>query len=813
MIPENLCPNCFEDRAPGTVCAACGWSATSQPESPFYLWPGTVLKEQYVIGKVLGHGGFGITYLGWDLNLARRIAIKEYFPAGVAARMTGNPSVFPHSKKFENEYRWGLERYLEEARTVARFQNHPFIVWVQNFFSLHGTAYLILEYLEGATLDTCLKEWGRLDFATTFRVMMPVMDALREVHSVGLLHRDISPDNIFILHNGQIKVIDFGAARYALGQQSQNLSVILKHGYAPPEQYEMRGDQGAWTDVYAVAATMYRTMTGEIPPPSPDRQANDKLQPPSAKGATIPAAQEAALMKALSLRPAERYRDMPSFLAALRSGEQPASVHWQALVEKTIPTGDTGKFKMTGPGSWQEKQRAEEQKRQSQHPQPQPQPQPLPQPVPPPKPKPWLIWALVAAICFVVVAGGAVVYRLMNPEPKIETFSISPTEIDAGQEATLTWAASGVKRVILDGIGPQDVRGSLTVKPTQSRKYRLIAGMIDSWVEVTVRPPVSPPPVNPDNGDNTDNVTPPVVHEEPEKRDNNVTPPPSNVQVTRCQIQPAVVHPGESARLIWETRGAQSVWLEPDHRQLQLSGAIDFRPQRSLTVQILAKAAQASATCSASVVVEAGQTPPVQRPAELSIVNFSASATQVPPGQRVMLSWQILNSTGARIEPLVGPLQNSSGQTAVVVQQSTRFVLTAFNAQGQQATRVVDVAVMGNVTPPQPSGRLSLEAIHHHSGWRFDLRNFRWEAPGRNNVCRGFITAANGTIAFHGSSNDGFAVPYSEVDEVAVNPDVNLGGNRVFLVRLKSGKKYNFLTRTPIEQAVAAIRQAVGMKP
>ncbi|MGJ5817854.1 serine/threonine protein kinase [Paludibaculum fermentans] len=802
MIPGNLCPSCFEQRDPSVPCPVCGWSATSQPDSPFYLWPGTILKEQYVIGRVLGHGGFGITYLGWDLNLARRIAIKEYFPAGVAARMTGNPSVFPHSKKFENEFRWGLERYLEEARTVARFQNHPFIVWVQNFFSLHGTAYLILEYLEGATLDECLKQWGHLDFATSLRVMTPVMDALREVHSVGLLHRDISPDNIFILHSGQIKVIDFGAARYALGQQSQNLSVILKHGYAPPEQYEMRGDQGAWTDVYAVAATMYRTMTGEIPPPSPDRQAKDTIQPPSAKGASIPKAQEAALMKALALRPADRYRDMPSLQAALRDGEASSTVHWHELVEKTIPTGDTGKMKMTGPGGYQEKLKAEELRRQQEKQQEQ-------------KKKPLLIWGLVAAISLVLLAGGTVVYKLLNPEQKIERFDAEPTEVEAGQEVKLTWAAVGVKRVILDGVGPQDVRGSLIVRPAQTTKYRLIAGLVDSWVEVKVKPPEVKPPVdNPDSGGGGGGGTGP-----PGPGPDNSSkpqPPVSHVQVTRCEIQPPVVRPGQMAKLIWETRGADSVWVEPDHRQLQLSGSIDFKPSRSLSVQIVAKASQASATCTASVTVEAGQTPP-QPSGEVSIQSFNAFPFRLQAGQRVTLSWQASNATGVRIEPGVGSFPQASGQTQVVVQQSTRFILTAFNAQGQQATRVVDVNVVQGDVPPQPQPQpqprqLSLEALHHHSGWRFDLRNFHWEAAGRTNVCRGFIVAANGTLTFRGSNNDGFSVPYSEVAEVSVNPDVNMGGSRVFLIRLQSGKKYNFLTRTPIEQAVAAIRQAIGLK-
>ena len=156
-----------------------------------------------------------------------------------------------------------------------------------------------------------------MDWAIAMRVLTPVMDALREVHRAGLLHRDISPDNIYLTRSGQVKVIDFGAARYSLGQHSKNLSVILKPGFAPPEQYQTRGNQGPWTDVYATACTFYRAITGEVPPPAPDRMAKVELVPPSQLGANVDAAGEQALLRALALDPADRFAGMEEFHKAL----------------------------------------------------------------------------------------------------------------------------------------------------------------------------------------------------------------------------------------------------------------------------------------------------------------------------------------------------------------------------------------------------------------------------------------------------------------------------------------------------------------
>lgn len=335
----NLCMGCMELKGSEEVCAKCGFKEGTPPDSPLHLRPRTELHGQYLVGKVLGHGGFGITYLGWDLNLERKIAIKEYMPSGVAVRTGVNSEVIPFSGELRKDYEYGLERYLDEARTVARFQTHPSVVWVLNFFRANGTAYLVMEYLEGATLDRFLESNdGKTTIDMMLTVMVPVMDALHAVHQQGVLHRDISPDNVYITRNWAVKVLDFGAARYALGQKSRNLSVILKEGYAPVEQYHSKGNQGPWTDVYACAATIYRGLTGKIPPASLDRLQHDELVPPSELGVELSPVQEAAILRALSVQPDRRFATMEGFKLAI-TGAGP--VEETAPVPKTWSSDDT----------------------------------------------------------------------------------------------------------------------------------------------------------------------------------------------------------------------------------------------------------------------------------------------------------------------------------------------------------------------------------------------------------------------------------------------------------------------------------------
>jgi serine/threonine protein kinase len=316
MNLETMCVSCLEDDSGSTICPKCGSPFHPTVSNTLMLPPRTVLRDQYVIGRALGHGGFGITYLAWDIGLQTRLAIKEYMPNGIAGR-TGQSKVLPFSDITKPEYEWGLERFLEEARVLKKC-NHPHIVAVDTVFRDNGTAYLVMEYLEGMTFEELLRRrGGTIPFEEALRIMLPVMDALSAVHAENILHRDVSPDNIYIPRTGKVKLIDFGAARNALSQRSRNLSVIMRGGYSPEEQYRSNGIQGPWTDVYATAATLYRAVTGKVPPASIDRLAADTLESPSQLGVSIPASAEIALMKGLAVRAGDRFQSMEDFKSAL----------------------------------------------------------------------------------------------------------------------------------------------------------------------------------------------------------------------------------------------------------------------------------------------------------------------------------------------------------------------------------------------------------------------------------------------------------------------------------------------------------------
>jgi serine/threonine protein kinase len=283
-----------------------------------YLPQGTILHNRYVIESLLGHGGFGITYVAHDQVLKVRVAVKEYLPRQLATRGEGRTQVSVYSGEARQQYDYGLRKFMEEAQSVARFAHHPNVVSARDYFAANGTAYMVMEYVEGVTLKEYLaKKGGRIPFEEARGIMMPVMDALREVHQAGMLHRDISPDNIYITTSAQVKILDFGAARYYTGEQSKSLSVILKSGYAPEEQYRSSGKQGAWTDVYAVGATLYKALTGKTPPDALDRLAEDTLVPPSRLGAVIPPEAEQALLQALAVNAGQRLQSMGEFQQAL----------------------------------------------------------------------------------------------------------------------------------------------------------------------------------------------------------------------------------------------------------------------------------------------------------------------------------------------------------------------------------------------------------------------------------------------------------------------------------------------------------------
>lgn len=318
MDSKELCTNCFAKKGDNQTCPECGFQGYVETGPTPYLKAGTILENKYLIGQILGQGGFGITYLAWDINLSVKLAIKEYFPQQFATRESGKTMVSIFSGSLGNHYSYGLEKFLMEARTLAQFEGHPNIVSVRDYFQANGTAYFVMSYVEGLTLKQYLNNaGGTIPYQQAKNLIMPVLDALKEVHAVNVLHRDISPDNIFINEKGQIVLLDFGSARQAFSDKGKSLSIILKPGYAPEEQYRSKGNQGPWTDIYAVAATFYRLITGWQPPEALERLTDDKLVPPSRIGTDLDETEEQAILKALSIRAEDRYQKVEYFQAAL----------------------------------------------------------------------------------------------------------------------------------------------------------------------------------------------------------------------------------------------------------------------------------------------------------------------------------------------------------------------------------------------------------------------------------------------------------------------------------------------------------------
>jgi serine/threonine protein kinase len=316
---------CMRDKGDARVCSECGFEEGTAPERPGQLWPRTILSDKYVIGRVLGQGGFGITYLARDLLLDRKLAIKEHFPREICTRGRDEHTVQPLSARQNDEYTYGLKKFVEEGRALAGFYDHPGIVLLLDFFEANGTAYIVMAYVAGMTFKQYLQNHGgKIGFGPALDIITPVMDALREVHRRGMLHRDVSPDNIYINEKKEVKILDFGSTRYAVREFSQVPAV--KWGYSPIEQYGQAGKQGTWTDVYATAATLYRAITGQDPPDAPDRLKADPLIPPSRLGVSIPPACEKALLKALSVQAKDRFQTMDHFWNALVPYEPPPSL-------------------------------------------------------------------------------------------------------------------------------------------------------------------------------------------------------------------------------------------------------------------------------------------------------------------------------------------------------------------------------------------------------------------------------------------------------------------------------------------------------
>ncbi len=323
MNGKNLCYNCFQEKHQlDGPCPYCGFDlAENQEKFPMALKAGTVLNSRYTVGRVLGQGGFGITYVAWDEKLAARVAVKEYMPGELAARMDGRTLTMMTAAK-RDDFAYGQERFQEEARILAKFMGQPNIAGVTDYFDENGTSYFVMDYIEGISFKTYIANaGGKVSVQEALDVMIPVLRALTAVHAEGFIHRDVTPDNIYITKDGNVKLLDFGSARYSIGDKSKSLDVILKVGYAPKEQYIRRGRQGPYTDVYSCAACLYAAITGYLPPESLERLDHDHLVPPSQAGVEIPLYLERAILKGLAVQPEGRFQTAGEFLEALERQE------------------------------------------------------------------------------------------------------------------------------------------------------------------------------------------------------------------------------------------------------------------------------------------------------------------------------------------------------------------------------------------------------------------------------------------------------------------------------------------------------------
>jgi beta-lactam-binding protein with PASTA domain/serine/threonine protein kinase len=318
-VMENIrCLGCLNEFSEEfDICPFCGYTVGTPAKEAYHIKPGSLIHNRYLMGRVLGYGGFGVTYIGWDILLEQRVAIKEYLPSEFATRMPGNTDITVYSGEGEEQFISGMKSFVDEARRLALFNDVYGIVRIFDSFSDNNTAYIVMEYLEGKTVKTILNEKGKLSFEETTEFILPVLNALEQVHKAGIVHRDISPDNIFVTDSGEVKLLDFGASRYATTLHSKSLSVILKAGYAPEEQYRSRGNQGPWSDIYAVGATMYKMLTGQVPEEALERAAKDTLKEPSKLGVAIPVAAENALMNSLNVHSENRIQNANELAEAL----------------------------------------------------------------------------------------------------------------------------------------------------------------------------------------------------------------------------------------------------------------------------------------------------------------------------------------------------------------------------------------------------------------------------------------------------------------------------------------------------------------
>ena len=315
----NRCFGCMEVTE-GYPCPVCGFDP-AQAAAPNYVLPyGAILNGRYIVGKMLGQGGFGITYIGWDLAMERKVAIKEYYPSGQVSRNPGSRDLTWYTNEQSRQARQnGMQMFLKEARKMSKVDNLTNVVRVRDIFQENETAYIVMDFVEGETLKARLDKTGPLTWKQAKEIFVPAMQAMEQVHQAGLVHRDISPDNLMLTPDGRVMILDLGAAKDLAINKGASSAMVVKGGFSPPEQYAQQGGSGSWTDVYAMAATMYHSLTGVVPPTAVDRMQGEPVNWALLASNGVPKHVISALQSAMALNAKERTQSMAELLRQCQS--------------------------------------------------------------------------------------------------------------------------------------------------------------------------------------------------------------------------------------------------------------------------------------------------------------------------------------------------------------------------------------------------------------------------------------------------------------------------------------------------------------
>ena len=333
----SKCLGCMENFQ-GYPCPKCGYDPAKDKHMEYALPPETILAGKYMAGRVLGQGGFGITYIGWDIPLERKVAIKEYYPSGQVSRSPGTRNLTWYSSEQSLHARQdGMQMFLKEARKMVKADSIPGVVRVLDLFQENGTAYIVMEFVEGETLKARLLRDGPMDWETAKKIFRPVISAMEQVHAFGLIHRDLSPDNLMLLPDGSVKILDLGAAKDLSLNSGASSMQVAKSGFSPLEQYIQRGGSGTWTDVYAMAATIYYTLTGTLIPGAVERLEKDTISWDFPALNRLPAQAREALKKALAVQAKDRTQTMEALEKGLFA--EPVKVQPKPVAEKKTPEG------------------------------------------------------------------------------------------------------------------------------------------------------------------------------------------------------------------------------------------------------------------------------------------------------------------------------------------------------------------------------------------------------------------------------------------------------------------------------------------